>query len=312
MRLRSCSSSSEKSPIEVPIDPTHEDVVEDGGRNRGQQPHRRGDQGLGDSGRNHGQARAAGAGDPLKCLNDADDRPEQTDEGSRASGGRQEGESPLQLLGLASRGPAEPLDHGPNLLRVQLAELLQTRPLGQPTHLVAAGQEDHGYRTALEVLSRVKGGLERLPVVEIQERLPVTLGRGQLARLVDDDAPRADGQKAQQHQDELDDETRLENQGHQVKGHDSPPRSQRRPTAQSSDCDQSTSASARCPPPAGSTRVVKRFGRSRAAYRPRRGSFPQHLRAPGASRKATESPDVTTASPRLENPKPRQSPPHVR
>src|SRR5512134_1595949 len=92
-------------------DPVEEVVVRHDRGDRGDQPRRRGDQGLRDAGGHGGERCAPGSGDSREGIHDPPDGPEQADERRRASGGRQEGKVVLHEGGLLIGGlPHRPLD----------------------------------------------------------------------------------------------------------------------------------------------------------------------------------------------------------
>jgi hypothetical protein len=85
--------------------------------------------------------------------------------------------------------------------------------------LFAGGQEDDRQRAAVEMAGRVVDLAESVPSIDLEKGLAIFVRGAQLRPLAHDDRDRGDGKTKQHQEDELDDETRLENQADQVEAH---------------------------------------------------------------------------------------------
>ncbi len=167
-------------------------------------------------GADDGEGGLARFADALEGGDDADDGAEEADEGCRASG---RGEERHAAFELATLGRGLPDDRATELGPELLAALVRRMPVARLLELLARGQEDDGQGAAVEVPRRVVDLAESVSSIDLEKGLAIFVRGAQLRPLAHDDRDRGDGKPEQHQEDELDDETCLENQADQVEAH---------------------------------------------------------------------------------------------
>ena len=196
-------------------DPAVEVVVGHDGGDGGSQPHGRGDECVADVSSHGGNGGLAGGVDLLERPQDAPDRPEQADEGSRGARRGEERGQALERRTLGGGGSAQGAVQV--LLGVQAgghARTVRTAIVpGQAGQLDIGGFEQRRHGAALVALQSVVDLVQALALPEqFEERTVLALRLSQHAGLVEDDDPADDAHDQQDQEHGLDDDIGIQKQ----------------------------------------------------------------------------------------------------